>query len=293
MSDQTNNQTSIQAGSQGQAFDKVDVHNRQQLSALMDGALAPDEARFLLRRLQHDGELSECWERWQLAGEVMRGRATAVLPHGFAARVGEAIVADARLASKTPAQSRTRWARWGGSVALAASVAVVALLATRQAPNGPGQAAPNMVADTTPAPAVESPALSTASPTPAVTQQASAGSTVASVAVADVPRRAVQRGRAAQRPRTGTRAPIATTEAARTEVALVPTAPPAPTQRPFDAGTLPSSRPWPRAVLPQFGASGALTAGADSTTSPSFYPFEPRLPGGDAAEPDATPLQPR
>ena len=82
-----------------QPSDKVDLHYRQQLSALMDGALAPDEARFLLRRLQHDGELSECWERWQLAGEVMRGRATAKLPAGFAARVGEAI-AEAPLPAK-------------------------------------------------------------------------------------------------------------------------------------------------------------------------------------------------
>src|SRR5688500_5284895 len=123
-----------------QAFDKVDLHYRQQLSALMDGALAPDEARFLLRRLQHDGELSEYWERWQLAGEVMRGRAVAMLPAGFAARVGDAI-AEVPVTSERQTQSRMHWSRWGGSVALAASVAVVALLATRQAPNVPEQPA--------------------------------------------------------------------------------------------------------------------------------------------------------
>src|SRR5687768_305721 len=133
-----------------QTFDKVDLHYRQQLSALMDGALAPDEARFLLRRLQHDGELSEYWERWQLAGEVMRGRAVTMLPAGFAARVGEAI-AEAPAASKPQTQPRTRWARWGGSVALVASVAVVALLATRQAPNAPEQPAAAVVV-ATPAP---------------------------------------------------------------------------------------------------------------------------------------------
>ena len=31
--------------------DKVEAHCRQQLSAMLDGGLAPDEARFLLRRL--------------------------------------------------------------------------------------------------------------------------------------------------------------------------------------------------------------------------------------------------
>ena len=35
-------------------IDKLDIHHRQQLSALMDGDLPADEARFLLRRLQHD-----------------------------------------------------------------------------------------------------------------------------------------------------------------------------------------------------------------------------------------------
>ena len=40
------------------ATDKLDTHYRQQLSALMDGGLAADEARFLMRRLQHDRELT-------------------------------------------------------------------------------------------------------------------------------------------------------------------------------------------------------------------------------------------
>ena len=45
-------------------IDKLDIHHRQQLSALMDGELLADEARFLLRRLQHDRDLAGCWERW-------------------------------------------------------------------------------------------------------------------------------------------------------------------------------------------------------------------------------------
>ena len=275
-----------------QASDKVDLHYRQQLSALMDGALAPDEARFLLRRLQHDGDLSECWERWQLAGEVMRGRAVAMLPTGFAARVGEAI-AEAPVAL-TQAQSRTHWARWSGGVALAASVAVVALLATRQAPNAPEQPAATIVV-ATPAPKIESPLPATSPPAPIAAQRSNAGPTVASVAVADAPRRSVQRVRSTQRPRVEARAPMPTTSGeAATEAAFAATAASTQTPRPFDASTLPSSRPWPRAVLPQFGASGALTAGTEGGSSPSFYPFEPRLPE-DATEPerDAGPAPPR
>jgi hypothetical protein len=40
------------------------------------------------------------------------------------------------------------------------------------------------------------------------------------------------------------------------------------------------SRPWPRAVLPGYSASGALTAGyhgaGEQSASLSFYPFEPQ-----------------
>ena len=61
-------------------IDKLDIHHRQQLSALMDGELLADEARFLLRRLQHDRDLAGCWERWQLCGDVLRGRAQAPAP---------------------------------------------------------------------------------------------------------------------------------------------------------------------------------------------------------------------
>ncbi len=274
-----------------QAGDKVDLHNRQQLSALMDGALPPDEARFLLRRLQHDDELSDCWERWQLAGEAMRGHATVVLPHGFARRVGMAIAGDVSVGSKPGMQPRVRWARWGGSVALAASVAVVAFLATRQPPNMPVQPDSSM-AVVTPAPVIESPVPPASSPPSVDAGQPTVVPVATSVAAADAPRRSVQRARSAQRTRAGTRTPAPAPATVPTDVAVAAAAAPEETSRPFDAGTPPSSRPWPRAVLPQFGGSGALTAGTEATSSPSFYPFEPRLPE-DSVEARPAPAQPR
>jgi hypothetical protein len=47
------------------------------------------------------------------------------------------------------------------------------------------------------------------------------------------------------------------------------------------------SRPWPRAVLPQLGGSGALAA--DYATTPATYPFVPRQ---DPPAPPATEPQP-
>src|SRR5690606_10152354 len=102
---------------------------------LMDGDLAADEARFLLRRLQHDQDLAGCWERWQLCGDVLRGQGRAPAPAGFAARVAQAIAADAATKDAAPLAQPPRprhlLARWGGG-ALAASVALVALFMARQ-----------------------------------------------------------------------------------------------------------------------------------------------------------------
>ena len=50
------------------ALQRVDALHRQQLSALIDGELSAAQARFLIRRLAHDQELSACQERWQIAG---------------------------------------------------------------------------------------------------------------------------------------------------------------------------------------------------------------------------------
>jgi len=52
---------------------------REQLSALMDGELPRDQVRFLLRRIDGDAQMAQCWARYQLAAGVLR-RETAVLP---------------------------------------------------------------------------------------------------------------------------------------------------------------------------------------------------------------------
>ena len=91
---------------QDTAFDKVLDHNRLQLSAMLDGALAPDQARFLLRRLQHDEELAGCWSRWQLAGDILRGQGAAMVPAGFAQRVAAMVAAEPAATMRSP----SRWA---------------------------------------------------------------------------------------------------------------------------------------------------------------------------------------
>lgn len=292
--------------------DKLYDHHRQQLSAMLDGELPPDQAKFMLRRLEHDRELAACWERWQVCGDVLRGRHEALLPADFSRRVADAIAGQdhAAAASIAPAGAgrRPRWARWGGGAALAASVAMAALFVGRQAPeSATGPAPSRVVAATTAQDAVASatdPAGTTpTAPKPAPAPDAGTTLATAAVAVAEVPRRAAERRssraqqqRAASRIRhdAGAQAP-AMVAAASPGDAMQPATPQARVAATglADAGAAPlvtdlftaqpqaPSRPWPRAILPGYPAEGALTAsyGSLDGSAPAhpFHPFEPRL----------------
>lgn len=280
-------------------IDKLDIHHRQQLSALMDGDLPADEARFLLRRLQHDHELAGCWERWQLCGDVLRGQGHAPAPAGFAERVAQAIAAgSSSVTTATPqaqaARPRNLLARWGGG-ALAASVALVALfMARQQSPQDVPVGESTQVASAQAA----SPAVEPESPSaPAPDAEAYAA---AALAVAAVPRRQDNARRSATRSqqaaRSAQRVARAETPArangtmqgapleavASTTVSVPVHAAPNPfSQRVQDVGAV-AARPWPRSALSAYpSAGGSLTTGYSSDASArTFYPFEPRLPSG-------------
>ena len=257
----------------GPTGERILDHNRLQLSALMDGAVSPDEARFLLRRLQHDEDLAACWTRWQLCGDVLRGHASAIVPADFSRRVASAIAAETGRPAHAGSSSASTWVRWGGGVALAASVAVIALFVNRQMPASQAPAQTEI--------ATTVPAATPANPTPASPAAPdTATQLAAAVAVADVPRRAVRRSR-----RQSQRAAIRMSE--RAPQAQVATAASAPTQsNPFAPDAVIQSRPWPRALLPNAPTSGAFTVEFGSSTAPSFYPFAPRtaIAAGTAAD---------
>ena len=275
--------------------DKMESHYRQQLSALMDGALPADEARFLLRRLQHDGELAQCVDRWHVAGDVLRGEAQAILPAGFTERVAATIASEPALVPSTAVSRTSRWSsglRWGSGAALAASVALVALFVARQ-PTNPGVAeTPPSVASQVAEPSV-APSTAVADGPAAVatveTAVPAAIVTAASIATASVPRRnTIRRSTRSQSQRATIRTP------ARSERAMVAAATPqgdaSSADDIFGNTAAAPSRPWPGAVLPQVPATGSFTVDYGSAASPSFYPFQPRLPDAQPASGEAPPV---
>lgn len=129
----------------------IDPELGEQLSALMDGELDAERSRFLLRRLEGDPALRAAWERWQLVSGSLKGRLALQVDAGFLARVRDGIeagrhagepMADAGEDSGgRPSAAAPGWLRWAAGGAIAASVAVVAVMATQpQAPVAePGQ----------------------------------------------------------------------------------------------------------------------------------------------------------
>lgn len=283
--------------------DKLLVYHRRQLSAMLDGELSPDEAKFMLRRLQHDGDLAACWERWQVCGDMLRGTHHALLPSDFADRVARGLQADAAVAVAPPQTVKPpRLLRWGGGAALAASVALVAVFATRQLPE-PAQPADAAVgqplvassATTAPAPAD---ARDQAQPAPAPADAVAPMVLATAVAATELPRRNARRRNPDARSTPAAADATAQDAVAQQNSAVPPQlsvadATPTPVdgvaELVFPAPQVLQARPWPRARLPGAGG-GAFNAGYGRL--PSFAPsdaeddpFQPRSASPLAAGP--------
>jgi hypothetical protein len=273
-------------------------NERETLSALFDGELNGDAARFALKRLGHDEQWRSAFGRWQLCGDVLRGHATAVASSDFAGLVAAAVAREQAPAKAQAPASRALGLSgrrgWIGG-ALAASVAVAALFVARPLGNGSSPAVPEaapaqQVADASPARADAAPSpRAPAGPDPV------ADLGTAAVAVAEVPRRAIERRNSrSQGQRAALRAsvrrdpaPIAAAGAAAVIAsassplagdALTASSSAGSNANPFrPQHSEAATRPWPRAVLPQYSNAGQLNASYGGA-SPSFYPFDPGMP---------------
>lgn len=290
-----------------------DFH-RERLSAMLDGALSADETRFLLRRMQHDDELADSWQRWQFYGDALRGDAGRALPADFAQRVGRAIADDeARVAAEQaaaevlPTGSRRPLLRWGGGAALAASVALAAVLVGR------GPAVPEGESLPTPAVAIADGAAQAAPPVPVpVPPSGQDGSgeafVLAAAAVAAASATAAESRNSRPRIMAADRAE-STVQAAAVAASASPARdarPRAESRRPpatvlADAGTSRGiaadaeivAKPWPRSLVPGAGQGGGVMAGyGDTPALPTILRPEPERARAQDAPAGFQPPQP-
>ncbi|MBA0447762.1 sigma-E factor negative regulatory protein [Stenotrophomonas maltophilia] len=270
---------------QSPAGQRLDQRHREQLSAMVDGELGADEARFLLRRMEHDPELAGCQERWQLLGDVMRGQASALAPAGFSAAVAAAIAAEpAPQAAPRRQVRRSGWRAWGGGAALAASVAAVALFmgGEKLKEATPGEPlAPQVVAsqaELPTAPTDTAPVTEASAGTAAMAVAATPALAMAAAASRRQDTRRASATRSQQAARAAQREDMPQRAVAAAQAPLTPTVPAnASRNMPFgEVGGL-QARPWPRSSLAP-AAGGALNASFPAHAGgAAFYPFEPRL----------------
>lgn len=105
----------------------------EQLSALMDGELARDQVRFLLRGVEAQSDLVQRWSNYHIVSASLKREYVAVaLPADFVDSVIGRLDADVPVAVAGPSRRIGFGAlRWVGGGAIAAAVAVVALSMSR------------------------------------------------------------------------------------------------------------------------------------------------------------------
>jgi negative regulator of sigma E activity len=236
------------------------------LSALFDDALDAEAARFARRRLAHDPIWQARLSRWQLLGDVLRGERVLAVDDEFAARVQAVLRGADTLAARTtltPTPPLRRWP-WLGGAALAASVALVALLAWPEAPAPmPDRAAAGSGSPRPATTAATSASVSTPAPvTPAPAGTASAPREVVMARETRASSPAVVRDRAAPTPARPTMQ-VAATADAHVAMATPMHAPIAADPFGLQNRAIPS-RPWPRDRFGP-GGNGALTAAYEFT----------------------------
>ncbi|TDR39385.1 sigma-E factor negative regulatory protein RseA [Tahibacter aquaticus] len=112
---------------------------KEQLSALMDGEIERDAARFALRSAAGERALAASWSRYHVARDCLKGQPVLLADAGFASAIMARI--DAEDAAGQGRGGGSRWMRYLSGGAVAAAVAVVALIASApESETGPNRA---------------------------------------------------------------------------------------------------------------------------------------------------------
>jgi len=104
----------------------------EHLSSLMDGEISREAGLFLTRRLSSDGAMCETWERYHLIRDCIRQPGGKQVVTGLSARLNASLEAE-ELPSVSPWRNN-RWLKPVSGLAIAASVALMAIVVTAPQP---------------------------------------------------------------------------------------------------------------------------------------------------------------
>lgn len=100
---------------------------REHLSALVDGEISKETSRFLVRRLGADDELRETWTRYHLIRDCLRHQDGSMAGTDLSERISLALEDDQPV-QNTPRVLPKRWLKPFAGMAIAASVALMAIV---------------------------------------------------------------------------------------------------------------------------------------------------------------------
>ena len=104
----------------------------EHLSSLMDGELSRETGLFLARRLSSDEEMCDTWERYHLIRDCIRQPGSKQAVTGLCAKVSASL--DAEEVPTVSTWSNNRWLKPVSGLAIAASVALMAIVVTAPQP---------------------------------------------------------------------------------------------------------------------------------------------------------------
>lgn len=105
----------------------MNSETKEHLSSLMDGEISRETGLFLVRRLGSDEELSATWARYHLVRDCLRHHEGSLAASSLQGRVSRALDRESAVRSASPA--RARWLKPAAGLAVAASVALMAIVA--------------------------------------------------------------------------------------------------------------------------------------------------------------------
>jgi sigma-E factor negative regulatory protein RseA len=100
---------------------------REHISSLMDGEISREASRFLVRRLGTDEELCATWARYHVVRDCLRDHDGGIAQGDLCSRVRK--VLDEEDSVQMPRRSASRWFKPVAGAAIAASVALMAVMA--------------------------------------------------------------------------------------------------------------------------------------------------------------------
>jgi len=115
----------------------------ERISALVDGEMDDQERQLAVNELLNQGDKREAWERYHLIGDTLKRGLPTGLEHGFSSRVMAALDNEPTVLAPPP---RSSWGQRAAGLAVAASVAAVAVLGVQFMYQQDGQAPAQQIA---------------------------------------------------------------------------------------------------------------------------------------------------